>query len=78
MSNCEAMTEFTEQLRGIMKEQGLTIAATAEKIGMDHGNFSKILNGKEKVTLDRAERIVKKLGATLSVKISKVRKISAA
>jgi transcriptional regulator with XRE-family HTH domain len=46
--------------------------------GIDPGNFSRILNGKEGVTLERAERIANALGATLSIKVKKSEKISAA
>lgn len=56
----------------------MTPSAAAELAGIDPGNFSRILNGKERVTLDRAERIANALGATLSVKIKKSQKISAA
>jgi plasmid maintenance system antidote protein VapI len=73
-----AMSDFTQQLREMMSEKGLTITAAAKLIGIDRGNLSRILNGKERVTLDRAERIVNQLGATLSVKVKKTRKISAA
>lgn len=78
MSESVVMTEFCTQIRAFIKASGMTVSAAAEQAGIDPGNFSRILNGKEKVTLERAERIANALGATLSVKIKKTHKISAA
>lgn len=78
MSKSAAMNEFAKQIRALIEERGLTLSAAAAEIGMDRGNLSRILNGKERVTLDRAERIANALGATLCVNLKKVAKISAA
>jgi transcriptional regulator with XRE-family HTH domain len=78
MSESVAMSEFCTQIRALIKASGLTVSAAAEKAGIDPGNFSRILNGKEKVTLERAERIANAFGATLSVKLKKIQRISAA
>lgn len=78
MSKCDTMTEFAKQINDLIAESGLTMSAAAKVIGMDHGNLSRILNGKEGLTLERAERIANRLGATLSVKVKKKAKISAA
>lgn len=78
MAESTIMTQFAEQIREMMAEQKLTLTAASRIIGIDRGNLSRILNGKERVTLDRAERIANALGATLCVKLKKVTKISAA
>lgn len=78
MSESALMTEFCEQIKAFIKSHGMTLAQAAEVAGIDPGNFSRILNGKERVTLDRAERIATALGATLSIKLKKSQKISAA
>jgi transcriptional regulator with XRE-family HTH domain len=78
MSESAVMSDFCNQIKAFIKANGMTVSAAAEKAGIDPGNFSRILNGKERVTLDRAERIANALGATLSVKIKKSQKISAA
>lgn len=67
------MNQFAEQLRKMIKRSGKTMQAFAEDIGMDKGNLSRIVNGKECVTIDRAERIADALGATVSIKIKKNR-----
>ena len=41
---------------------GFRLRDAAVEIGMAPGNLSKILNGKERVTFDRAERIANRLG----------------
>jgi transcriptional regulator with XRE-family HTH domain len=78
MTESTIMTQFAEQIRAMMAEQKLTLTAASRIIGIDRGNLSRILNGKERVTLDRAERIANALGATLCVKLKKVSKMSAA
>ena len=78
MSESVAMSDFCTQIKAFIKASGMTVSAAAEMAGIDPGNFSRILNGKERVTLDRAERIANALGATLSVKVKKSQKISAA
>lgn len=78
MSESAAMNDFCSQIKAFIEASGMTISAAAKQAGIDPGNFSRILNGKERVTLDRAERIANSLGATLSVKVKKSQKISAA
>jgi len=78
MTESVAMNDFCKQIKDFIKANGMTVSAAAEAAGIDPGNFSRILNGKERVTLDRAERIANALGATLSVKLKKSQKISAA
>lgn len=78
MTESALMTEFCEQIKAFIKSHGMTLKQAADTVGIDAGNFSRILNGKERVTLDRAERIATALGATLSIKLKKSQKISAA
>lgn len=78
MRNYNAMNQFSEQLKRIIEDAGLTMQAASVVIGIDKGNLSRIVNGKEGVTLERAERIANALGATISVKITKSKKMSVA
>jgi len=78
MSESSVMSDFCTEIKSFIKASGMTVSAAAEMAGIDPGNFSRILNGKERVTLDRAERIANALGATLSVKVKKYREIYAA
>lgn len=78
MSNLSAMQDFSQKLRDAIKESGLTLRAAAAKIGMDHGNLSKILSGKEGVTIERAEQIAAKLGFRICLELEKISKIGAA
>jgi len=78
MQNYSAMNQFTEQLKSMIEAAGLSMQEAAAVIGIDKGNLSKIVNGKEGVTLERAERIANALGGTISVKITKLKKMSVA
>lgn len=71
MSNYSAMDQFILAIQQIIADSGLSLRDAAVEIGMAPGNLSKILNGKERVTFDRAERIANRLGATLSVDVKK-------
>ena len=76
MQNYSAMNQFSEQLKAMIEAAGMNMQEAAALIGMDKGNLSKIVNGKEGVTLERAERIANALGGTISVKITKLEKMS--
>ena len=78
MTKLSAMEQFTKTIRDLLESRGLSISAAARMIGMDHGNLSKILNNKEGLTLERAERIANQLGVTLCIEIKNSEKISAA
>lgn len=73
MSNYSAMDQFILAIQQIIADSGLSLRDAAVEIGMAPGNLSKILNGKERVTFDRAERIANRLGATLSVDVKKMK-----
>lgn len=78
MTKLSAMEQFTKTIRDLLESRGLSISAAARMIGMDHGNLSKILNNKEGLTLERAERIANQLGVTLCIEVKNSEKISAA
>lgn len=61
-----------KQLLDLIHSQGLSIRGAAAVIGMDNSNLSKILRGKEGLTIERAERLANALGGSLSVKIEKI------
>lgn len=60
------------QLLDLIHSQELSIRGAAELIGMDNSNLSKILRGKEGLTIERAERIANALGGSLSIKVEKI------
>lgn len=78
MSESVAMNDFCEQLRRLIESSGMTVSVAAQSVGLDPGNLSRILNGKERVTIERAEKIANLFGGTLSIKLRKREKISAA
>jgi len=76
MTESAAMKDFASQIKDLIEARGLSLTTAAVEIGMDRGNLSRILNGKERVTLDRAEIIASRLGVELCVKLRKKQKIS--
>lgn len=52
---------YTEQIKKIMKEQGLTAKSLAAKAGMTSANLSVLLSGKHTPRLASIERIAKVL-----------------
>lgn len=68
LSHCRSMTNFIEQIRRLIDSRGMTITAAADAIGIDRANLSRILSGKEGVTVERAEKIANAFGATVCVK----------
>ena len=66
-----AMKRFIDNVKTIMESRGLTVQEVADSCGMRRPNLSVILNGREGVTLDRAERIAEALDVDLSDLISK-------
>jgi transcriptional regulator with XRE-family HTH domain len=78
MSESVAMNDFCDQLKKLIEASGMTVCAAAQSVGLDPGNLSRILNGKERVTIERAEKIANAFGGTLSIKLKKRNKISAA
>ncbi|MFN0195769.1 MAG: transcriptional regulator [Planctomycetaceae bacterium] len=56
------MGRFVENLLVIMSKQKLTQARVAELTGVPVSNLNRIIKGKERITVDRAERIAHALG----------------
>lgn len=66
-----AMSRFTDNVLAILDDRGTTITWLAAECGISRPNLSKILNGREGVTLERAERIAEALSVELSDLVSK-------
>lgn len=66
---------FRRNVSRILKERGMTMHELALLSGMYRPNISRILAGKEQVTLERAGRIAKALHLDLSDLISAKSKI---
>lgn len=62
----DAAEIFRTNVRNVMDERGLKIAELARAIGTARPSMSRILSGKERVTLDRAERIAHELRVELA------------
>lgn len=56
---------FRENVRGILTARRLSIAEVANDTGLSRPGLSRILNGHEAVTIDRAERIAEYLAVPL-------------
>ena len=66
MKNPSIMSIFADNVRNQLTESAWSIQDLADACGIARPNLSKILHGKENVTLDRAQRIATALGVTLS------------
>jgi transcriptional regulator with XRE-family HTH domain len=66
---------FRVNLRAIMVERGLTIQQLADLVGTARPNMSRILSGKEGLSIDRAEHMAEALGVELTDLLSSVEKI---
>jgi transcriptional regulator with XRE-family HTH domain len=62
------MQTFVTNVRNCLSERGWTIADLASRMGIERPNLSRILNGREGVTIERAERVA----AALEVELSKL------
>lgn len=56
---------FIENVSVLMEEQGVSQSELARRTGISVTNINRILHGKERVTIDRAERIADALGKQL-------------
>lgn len=61
-----AAEAFRENVVEMAREQGMSMSTLAELSGTSQANMSRIVNGHEKVTIQRAERISQALGVPLS------------
>lgn len=66
MRQSDAMQSLRDNIRSVLAERGMLQKELAERCGIAASNLNRILNGKEKVTIQRAEKIAKALGVTLS------------
>lgn len=64
------MNIFCKNVRTALEARGMTLTSLAEATGIHRPNLSKILSGKEGVTLDRAGVISSALGYSLSDLVS--------
>lgn len=56
---------FRQNMRAVMQLEGITMEALAVAVGTKQPNISRILSGKEGLSLERAERISLALGSSL-------------
>ncbi len=71
------MERFSENLRSIMSDKGITQQRLSDAARVPRPNISRILCGEENVTLERAERLAKAVGFTLSEILSEKFPVSA-
>ena len=71
MQDTSAMQRFTDNVARIMTDQGITVTGLASSSGIGRPGLSRILNGHEGITLERAEKIAEALGVELSELIAK-------
>jgi transcriptional regulator with XRE-family HTH domain len=77
MTQSHPMDHFRDNIRCVLEARDMTMSELAERCGIDRSNLSKILHGKERVTLDRAGVIADALGIGLHELISPKFKILA-
>lgn len=70
MAQFDSMNAFRDNVRAVLSARGMTMTDLAGRCGIDRSNLSKILHGKEGVTLDRAGTIAEALGVGLHDLIS--------
>lgn len=70
MQKSDPMQHFCKNIRLVLAARDMTMSELARKCGLDPSNLSKILLGKERVTLDRAAIIADALGIGLHELIS--------
>ena len=60
---------LSQVIRGVLKEEGITIGVLAERLGCTVQNASKMLSGKENLTFETVEKIER----VLSIKLLDIR-----
>jgi len=68
------MRRFINNAESLRLQQGLTIQALADQIGMLRPQLSNVLSGKNSPTLETMERIATGLGVDVSDLLEKARK----
>lgn len=77
MQISDIMAIFSENVRRHLELRHATIQWLADESGIPRPNLSRILHGKEGVTLERAEVIAKALQVSLSELVTTPRKLAA-
>jgi DNA-binding Xre family transcriptional regulator len=77
MAKSHPMDDFCKNIRTVLAARDMTMTELAHRCGIDKSNLSKILLGKERVTLDRAAVIADALEIGLHDLISPKFKILA-
>lgn len=70
MTKSVAMNRLAANVRSILSARGMSQRELAGIAGMYEANLNRILQGKEGVTIERAERIATALGISLSDLVS--------
>lgn len=70
MPDSPAAEVFCHNVRTVMKDKDLSISKFAKQMNITRPGLSSVLSGKERVTLERAERIAKALGIPLVALLS--------
>lgn len=65
-SSSFAMNCLKRNIRALLAARGMMQKELADLCGIAPSNLNRILNGNEKVTIERAERIAKAFGISLS------------
>ena len=63
--NIEQQNQARENIKRLMEEQGLTQPKLSEKAGIAFGTLSRILRGKQDLTIQTAEKIADALGLSV-------------
>ncbi len=77
MQSSDIMEIFSENVRRHLKLRGATIQWLATASGIARPNLSRILHGKENVSLERAEVIARALQVSLSEMVTPPRSLVA-
>lgn len=65
MSNSEIMKTFSSNLQRLIAEREITVQDLADRCGILRPNLSRIVNGRQNVTLETAGKIADALGVEL-------------
>lgn len=75
MQSSDIMKVFSENVRRHLKLRGATIQWLADQSGIARPNLSRILHGRENISLERAEIIANALQVSLSELVSTPRNL---
>lgn len=70
MAQSDAMRQLQKNLALLLRSRSMTQRDLAERTSIRQANISRILSGKENVTLDRAERLAKAFDLSLPEMLS--------